>query len=77
MGGRCAIVPLINNQRSIHPQPNPVVHPSVEAVAAGRETQTPAPTYGKVIGGQARRRRTISPIEVYGHIVAHQDRRAA
>ena len=71
-----AAMPLIDDQLTVHIDPNAIISLSVEAIDACLQVHLPAPAHGEVIGRQAASWRITTPVEVDLVIIAGQSRAA-
>jgi hypothetical protein len=75
--GFSALVPYIQHQLAVHPQPGTVIMEDRKAVCATIEVEGPCPTAGEVIWLDKRVWRIVVPFEVNGRLVAGDHWRAA
>ncbi len=69
------IVPLVNQQVTVHPQAHTVVGRRRETVRTRLKVKGARPADREIVAGNTRRRRTIAPVEAEVRVVTHQDRR--
>ncbi len=73
VGRRAGIVPLVDDELVVDPQPCTIIHLQVEAVIAAIETTGALPAYREAVRWDIRTGRTGSPIEVDPRVVPYQD----
>ena len=76
-GAQTAVLPIVDNQRSIYPNAHAIVHPDNEAHLAGVKPLAAGPAYAEEVwGNDPWRRAARTPVEANGGVDTHYQWRA-